>query len=161
VRLDGDEMAADADDGDAGDYPGTYMHRPPWRLFSEQHDRRVFRLYESLSKLMSRHQLASFVITAATLLLMADATRRVISDDAQFNLLTWIALALMAYPVFALWYVQRRAPQDIRFVMAWTVALIPATAGISATVTGSPAIMMWIGVLLAIGLVGWVAVRPG
>jgi hypothetical protein len=53
-------------------------------------------LYESLSKLMSRHRLASFVITAATLLLMADATRRVISDDAQFNLLTWIALALMA-----------------------------------------------------------------
>jgi hypothetical protein len=25
VRLDGDEMAADADDGDAGDYSGTYM----------------------------------------------------------------------------------------------------------------------------------------
>jgi hypothetical protein len=25
VRLDGDEMAADADDGDAGDYSRTYM----------------------------------------------------------------------------------------------------------------------------------------
>jgi hypothetical protein len=25
VRLDGDEMAADADHGDAGDYSGTYM----------------------------------------------------------------------------------------------------------------------------------------
>jgi hypothetical protein len=25
VRLDGDEMAADADDGDAGHYSGTYM----------------------------------------------------------------------------------------------------------------------------------------
>jgi hypothetical protein len=25
VRLDGDEMAADADDGDAGHFSGTYM----------------------------------------------------------------------------------------------------------------------------------------
>ena len=25
MRLDGDEMAPDADDGDAGDYSGTYM----------------------------------------------------------------------------------------------------------------------------------------
>jgi hypothetical protein len=28
VRLDGDEMAADADDGDAGHATGTYMNRP-------------------------------------------------------------------------------------------------------------------------------------
>jgi hypothetical protein len=28
VRLDGDEMAADADDGDANDYSGTYMPPP-------------------------------------------------------------------------------------------------------------------------------------
>jgi hypothetical protein len=27
VRLDGDEMAADADDGDAGHFSGTYMRR--------------------------------------------------------------------------------------------------------------------------------------
>jgi hypothetical protein len=116
-------------------------------------------LAESLSKLMSRRRLASFLITAASLLLMADAIRRVLSDDAHINLLTWTALALMAYALIALIFVLRRAPQDVRFSMAWTIALIPATAGMAATLTGSPDIMMWLGVLLAIGLVGWIAVR--
>jgi hypothetical protein len=117
-------------------------------------------LAENLSRLLSRHRLASFLITAASLLLMADAVRRVLSDDAQFNVLTWIALALIVYAVFALWYVQRRAPQDVRFAMVWGIALIPATVGIAAALTGSPTTMMWLGVLLAIGLVGWIAIRP-
>ena len=30
VRLDGDEMAADADDGDAGHFSGTYMSPGGW-----------------------------------------------------------------------------------------------------------------------------------
>lgn len=75
---------------------------------------------ESL-RLLSRHRPASLLITVASLLLMADAVRRVLSDDAYFNVLTWIALALMAYALFALWYVQRRALEDVRLVMAWGI----------------------------------------
>jgi hypothetical protein len=32
VRLDGDEMPADADDGDAGHFSGTYIHLDPRRV---------------------------------------------------------------------------------------------------------------------------------
>jgi len=30
----------------------------------------------------------------------------------------------------------------------------------AAVLTGSPTIVMWLGVLLTIGLVGWIAIRP-
>jgi hypothetical protein len=90
---------------------------------------------------------------------MADAIRRVLSDDARVNVLTWIALALMSYAVIALIFVLRRFPQDVRFLMAWGTAVIPATSGMAAALTGSPTIMMWLGVLLSIGLVGWIAIR--
>jgi hypothetical protein len=125
-----------------------------------QHGRRAPGLAEGLSNLISRHRLSSFLATVAFLLLMADAIRRVLSDDAQVNVLTWTALALMAYAVCALIFVLHRAPQNVRFFMAWGMAVIPATSCMAAALTGSPTIMMWLGVLLSIGLVGWIAIRP-
>jgi hypothetical protein len=116
-------------------------------------------LAERLSNLISRHRLSSFLVTVASLLLMADAIRRVLPDDAQVSLLTWTALALMAYAVIALIFVVRRFPQEIRVFVAWGTAVIPAITGMSATLTGSPTIMMWLGVLLSVGLVGWIAIR--
>jgi hypothetical protein len=46
----------------------------------------------------SRHRLPAFLITSVSLVLLADAIRRVLSDaDAQLDALTWAALALMVY----------------------------------------------------------------
>ena len=41
----------------------------------------------------------SFVITSAVILLMADSIRRVLPDESEVNMLTWIALAFMVYAV--------------------------------------------------------------
>lgn len=115
-----------------------------------------------LSRLLSRNRLPAFLITAVSLVLVADAIRRVLSDsgDAQVDALTWAALALMAYAVVAVLFLQRRAPENVRLVVAWFIGLSPALYGITATMVGSPLVVMWIGVVLAIGLVGWVALRP-
>lgn len=117
-------------------------------------------LAQKLSRFLSRHRLPSFLITAVSLVLVADAIRRVLSDaDTQVDALTWAALALMAYAVVAVLFLQRRAPDNVRLVVAWFIGLSPALYGMTATVVGSPLIVMWVGVVLAIGLVGWVALQ--
>jgi hypothetical protein len=117
-------------------------------------------LAERLSRFLSRHRLPAFLITAVSLVLVADAIRRALSDaDTQLGALTWAALALMAYAVVAVLFLQRRAPENVRLVVAWFIGLSPALYGMTATVVGSPLGVMWIGVALAIGLVGWVALR--
>ena len=118
-------------------------------------------LAERLSRFLSRHRLPAFLFTAVSLVLVADAIRRVLSDgDSQVGALTWAALALMAYAVVAVPFLQRRAPDNVRLVVAWFIGLSPALYGMTATIVGSPPVLMWIGVVLAIGLVGWVALRP-
>lgn len=119
-------------------------------------------LTERLSRLLSRHRIPAFLITAVSLLLVADAIRRVLSDsgDDRVDALTWAALALMAYAVVAVLFLQRRAPGNVRLVVAWFIGLSPALYGMTAAIVGSPIVVMWIGVVLAIGLVGWVALRP-
>lgn len=119
-------------------------------------------LAERLSRFLSRHRLPSFLFTAVALLLVGDAIRRAQPDsDAEVGALTWAALALMAYAVVAVPFLQRRAPDNVRLVVAWFIGLSPALYGVTAAVVGSPLVVMWIGVVLAIGLVGWVALRPG
>jgi hypothetical protein len=94
------------------------------------------------------------------LVLVADAIRRALSDsDAGADALTWAALALMAYAVVAVLFLQRRAPDNVRLITAWFIGLSPALYGMTATIVGSPLVVMWIGVVVAIGLVGWVALR--
>ncbi|HZA60864.1 MAG TPA: hypothetical protein VE754_04175 [Actinomycetota bacterium] len=113
-----------------------------------------------LSKFLSEHRLASFLVTAAALVLMAEAVRRVLPNGGQVSVLTGVLLAPMAYAPIATVYTLRRGPQPFRLVMAWSVGVTPALFGIAAALNGSPAIVMWGGVLLAIALVGWI-VRTG
>ena len=116
---------------------------------------------ERLSRLLDRHRLPAFLITSVSLVLLADAIRRVLSDaDAQVDALTWAALALMVYAVVAVLFLQERAPDNVRLVVAWFIGLSPALYGMTAAAVGSPLVVMWIGVVVAIGLVGWVARRP-
>jgi hypothetical protein len=118
-------------------------------------------LAERLSRFLSGHRLPSFLFTAVALVLVGDAIRRAQPDsDPEVDALTWAALALMAYAVVAVPFLQRRAPDNVRFVVAWFIGLSPALYGMTAAVVGSPLVVMWIGVVLAIGLVGWVALRP-
>jgi hypothetical protein len=132
------------------------------RYSSEPMRRSFLESAEQLSKLLSRHRTASFLITAAGLLLLADAVRQVLSDDGTVGVFTWVALALMAYATITTIRWQRPAPPDIPFLIAWAMGINPALFGIAAALAGSPVVVMWIGVLLAIGLIGWVSVRtPG
>ena len=117
-------------------------------------------LAESLSRLLARHRVAAFAITSASLVLVADAIGRALSGDAEVGVLTWAALALMAYAVVAVLFLERRAPDNVRLVVAWFIGLSPALYGMTATAAGSPVVVMWIGVVVAIGLVGWIALRP-
>ena len=117
-------------------------------------------LAERLSRFLSRHRLPAFLITSVSLVLVADAIRRALSGDAEVSVLTWAAVGLMAYAAFAVLYFRDRAPENIRLAMVWFIALSPAVYGMTATVAGSPDAVMWIGVVLAIGLVGWVALGP-
>jgi hypothetical protein len=118
-------------------------------------------LAERLSGFLSRHRLPSFLFTAVALVLVGDAIRRAQSDTgAEVDALTWAALALMAYAVVAVPFLQRRSPDNVRLVVAWFIGLSPALYGMTATVVGSPLVVMWIGVVVAIGLVGWVALHP-
>jgi hypothetical protein len=120
-------------------------------------------LAESLSNLMSRHRLATFLITAAILLFWADAIRRVLPESGEVNAVTWCAVALMATAPIAVVVWLRGAPEETRFFLAWAAAQIPALLGMAAALTGSPTIVMWLGVLFAIGLLGFVsqATRAG
>ena len=85
--------------------------------------------------------------------LLANAVRRVLSEEGHVNAVTWCAVALMGTAPIAVSVWQRRAPQDVRFFMAWGAAHTPALLGIAAALRGSPTIVMWLGVLLTIGLV--------
>ena len=117
-------------------------------------------LAERLSRFLSRHRLPSFLFTAVSLVLVADAIRRTLSVDTEVSVLTWAAIGLMAYAVVAVLFLKRRAPANVRLVVAWFIGLSPALYGMTASIVGSPLVVMWIGVVLAIGLVGWVALQP-
>ena len=115
-------------------------------------------LAQKLSRLLSGHRLASFVVTAGALILVAGAIGGALSGEPEADVFTWTALALMAYAVFAVVYFRRRAPQDVRVAMTWFLGVSPAIYGIGAVLVGSPVVVMWMGVALAIGLIGWLAV---
>jgi hypothetical protein len=137
------------------------MAPPSGALISEPMAGAFQGLAERVSGFLSRHRLPSFLFTAVALVLVADAIRRALSgSDAAADALTWAALGLMAYAVVAVLFLQRRAPDNVRLVVAWFIGLSPALYGMTATIVGSPLVVMWIGVALAIGLVGWVALRP-
>jgi hypothetical protein len=89
---------------------------------------------------------------------MADSVRRVLSDEGQVGILTWVLLALMAYAAIATVFSLRRGPESSRLIMAWGSGITPALYGMAAALAGSPTSVMWLGVLLAVALVGWVAV---
>lgn len=111
-----------------------------------------------ISRLLSEHRLASFAVTAVTLLLMADSIRRVLPDEeGEGEVVMWAAVAVAAYSAIATVYLVRRGPPETRLFLAWFSGITPALCGMAAALYGSPALVMWVGILLAIGLVGWVA----
>src|SRR5262245_3319761 len=75
-------------------------------------------LAEGLSRLLSRHRVAAFAITAGSLVLVGDAIREELSGTAEVGALTWAAVALMVYAVVAVLFLERRAPENGRLVVA-------------------------------------------
>jgi hypothetical protein len=71
--------------------------------------------------------------------------------------LTWVLVALIASCPIPLVYALRRGPYPSAYLIAWEFGVTPALLGITAALAGSPALVMWVGVLLSSALVGWVA----
>jgi hypothetical protein len=113
-------------------------------------------IFERASRIIAEHRVACFLVTAGAIILMWDATRRVLPDETETSLFTWVLLGLMAYSIVALVYVRKRFPVDVRNVFAYGMAVSPAFYGFAAALFGSPVVVMWIGAALAIVLTGFV-----
>ena len=125
--------------------------------------RRLMLVAERVSRFLAERRLASFVITSVVILLMADAIRKVLPNESDVNVFTWIALALMVYAVIAtvvlLKRVTPRATQNVRLMVAWSLGLSPSLYGFAAVLSGSPVVLMWLGVLVSLSLVAWLAIN--
>jgi hypothetical protein len=73
------------------------------------------------------------------------------------GVLVWAFVAIAAYSPIATVFSMRRGPLETRFFIAWFAGITPVLCGMAAALAGSPALVMWVCILLAIGLVGWVA----
>lgn len=104
------------------------------------------------------HLLASYIVTAACILLMADAIRRVLPDDSHAGVITWVAIGLMAYAGVAMLTFLKRFPDDRRISIAWVMGASPAFYGFAAVLAGSPAAVLWLGVAWSLILVAFVAI---
>jgi hypothetical protein len=71
--------------------------------------------------------------------------------------LMWAFLAVAVYSAIATVSWLRRGPPESRLFIAWFGGITPALCGMAAVFAGAPALLMWVGVLLSVGLVGWVA----
>jgi hypothetical protein len=75
------------------------------------------------------HLLASYLVTAACILLMADAIRRVLPDDSHTGAITWVAIGLMAYAGVAMLIFVKRFPDNRGIFVAWGMAHLPPSMG--------------------------------
>ncbi len=108
------------------------------------------------SRALEEHRLAAFLITAVVLVLVADSIRRVLPDESRTNnVLTLVLVAVTAYSMWVLVYIPKRLPPDRRTFITWQLGLTPAIFGFAAVLYGSLSFVMWIGVLLSLGLVGF------
>ena len=109
-----------------------------------------------VSETLARHRVASFLVTAAALLLLANAILRVLSGASRVTVLTWVLIALMAYAVVAIFVLLKRVAAEVRLFVAWGLGISPAMYGFAAALADSPIVVMWIGVLTSLGLVALV-----
>jgi hypothetical protein len=104
------------------------------------------------------HMLASYLVTPACILLMADAIRRVLPDDSHTGVFIWVAIGLMTYAGVAMLIFLRRFPDDRGIFIAWVMGASPAFYGFAAGLSGSPAAVLWLGVAWSLILVAFVAI---
>jgi hypothetical protein len=107
------------------------------------------------------HLLASYLVTAACILLMADAIRGVLPDDGHTGVITWVAIGLMAYAGVAMLIFVKRYPDNRGIFVAWGMGASPAFYGFAAGLSGSPAAVLWLGVAWSLTLVAFVAISSG
>jgi hypothetical protein len=118
---------------------------------------------DRISTFLAERRLLSFAISAAAIVLMADAIREVMPDEGEVKLFTWIALGLMAYAAIGTAVLPKRVAPNVRLMVAWAMAISPAMYGFAAALTDSPVVVMWFGVVLSLCLVAWIAIAkaPG
>jgi hypothetical protein len=115
------------------------------------------RFVERVSRFLREHRLASFLISAAVLLVIAEDIVWVLPEARNASLLGWLFVAAMSYSPYAVVVLRRRTPPNIRPFLAWSAALGAAFAGFAAALTGAPVVVMWLGIGLTLALVGWIA----
>jgi hypothetical protein len=114
---------------------------------------RLARVAERIGEEIADHRSASFLITSVTLVLMADAARRVLPDETEADALTWLLLALTASTVVVCLLVPGRLPAHRRMFAAFALGVLPAVYGFAGAFAGSPPLLMWTGTLIAICLI--------
>lgn len=113
----------------------------------------VARLSVRASETIADHRIAAFVITSLTLVLVADAVRKVLPDESSPGVATWILLGLMASTVVVAVALRERVQPERRALVAFALGVSPAVYGFAGTLTGSPPMLMWAGVVLSVSLV--------
>jgi hypothetical protein len=113
----------------------------------------VARLSARASETIADHRIAAFVITSATLVLAADAVRRVLPEETSPGVGTWVLLGLMAPTVIVAVALRERVQPERRALFTFTLGIAPALYGFAGTLTGSPPLLMWAGVVVSVSLV--------
>jgi hypothetical protein len=115
----------------------------------------ITRLAVRISQAIADHRLASFLLTSSTLVLTADAVRRVLPEESAIDALTWILLVLMGSAVIVAVLLPGRLPRDRRMLAAFVLGVSPAVYGFAGALAGSPPLLMWSGTLIALCLVAF------
>jgi hypothetical protein len=117
----------------------------------------ILELAERLSNFLVERRLASFLVTRALILVMADAIRQVLPVESDSTVLTWIAVALMVQGAVSSVLVARQTAVRIGMLAAWALGVTPSMYGFVAVLSGSPVVLMWSGVVLSLVLLAELA----
>jgi hypothetical protein len=116
----------------------------------------LVRTVDRVSGAISRHPVWSFLVTVASILMLADSARQIMPEEREVNAFTWISLSLIGYAIpSAIWLARKGSPLPVLF--KWTTCASPVIYGFAAALMGSPAWVLWLSVTVSIGLVAFVA----
>ena len=113
---------------------------------------------QRLSELIARKPVVALLTTVVVLLLIAGSgPPAVAGDDLRVGPVTWVAIVLMAWGAIATIVAPRFVMPAGRLAVIWALALTPFSFGFAALMFGSPLLVMWIGLVVSVVLLIWVA----
>ena len=120
-------------------------------------------MVERISMIVAEHRRGSFIITAVAMILIAVDVQMVAPGDAHVGVFTWIAVAGMIYAGIAVVMIVRlpRLGDLNRLIgVPWMIGISPVIFGCTAAMAGSPVLLLWIGTVVSLSLVAFIALLP-